>query len=79
MPDARRPSTSPSSCGWSRHCTRPVEPFDAEAVLLAAREHWHLFTWWQTLPHAPVLSPGLRPVVTARVQEAYLTLPVGLP
>jgi hypothetical protein len=54
-------------------------PFDAEAVLLAAREHWHLFTWWQTLPHTPVLNPGVRPVVTSRVQEEYLTRPVGLP
>jgi hypothetical protein len=54
-------------------------PFDAEAVLLAVREHWPLFTWWQTLPHTPVLNPGLRPVVTARVREEYLTLPVGRP
>ena len=54
-------------------------PFDAEEVLLAVRRHWHLFTWWQTLPHTPVLNPGLRPVVTARVQEEYLTSPVGLP
>ena len=46
---------------------------------MAAREHWHLFTWWQTLPHTPVLNPGVRPVVTSRVQEEYLTRPVGLP
>ena len=52
-------------------------PFDAETVLLAVREHPQLFTWWQTLPHTPVLNPALRPVVTARVQEEYLTRPVG--
>jgi hypothetical protein len=52
-------------------------PDEAESVLLAAREHFHPFFWWETLPHTPILSPGLRPAVTPRVKQVYLTQPVG--
>lgn len=51
-------------------------PADAEAVLLAAREHWLVFTPWDTMPMTPILSPGLRPAVTQRVKEEYLTRPL---
>lgn len=52
-------------------------PAEGEQVLLGARAVWYPLAVWETLPLTPVLHPGIRPLVTAAVREAYVTLPVG--
>ncbi|MFJ1702153.1 hypothetical protein [Kitasatospora sp. NPDC088346] len=48
-----------------------------ERMLIAAHGRWWPFAKWDALPDPPVLQPTLRPVVTDRVREHYLTRPIG--
>ncbi len=71
------PPEAPVKWALSQALFEAARPFEAEEVLLSARTDWRPFTWWQTLPQTPVLAPGLRPVVTARVQQEYLNRPIA--
>jgi hypothetical protein len=56
---------------------RAGRPAEAEQILLGARAVWYPLAVWDTLPITPVLHPVLRQLITARVRDAYFTLPVG--
>ncbi|MEU9126651.1 hypothetical protein AB0D08_00815 [Kitasatospora sp. NPDC048540] len=48
-----------------------------ERMLLAAHGRWWPYMRWDAIPDSMVLQPALRPVVTDRVREHYLTRPIG--
>lgn len=71
------PGEAPVWYALAASLLRAGRPAEGEQVLLGARAVWYPLDVWDTLPVTPVLNPGLRPLVTAAVRDAYFTLPVG--
>ena len=71
------PDEAPVHFALAESLWRAGRPAEGEQVLLGARAVWSPLDIWDTLPITPVLNPGLRPLVTAAVREAYFSLPVG--
>lgn len=71
------PADAPVWYALAESLLRAGRPQEAEQIMLGARVVWYPLAVWDTLPITPVLHPGLRPLITAAVREAYFTLPVG--